>query len=275
MARGRGPMVPSRSTLAVVLRTHDFGEGDRIVVLVAPEAGRIEGVARGARRIKSQMGAALELLSQVRVTYRERPGRDLVSIDRVELIASSFGLLSTLEALEVFSHVAELAQAVAKPGEQSELLVRLLTSLLDAARVAHALPPPPGGDSTVNAFEILRLYFDLWVSRLEGYWPALDACAGCGRKLSGPRRVGIHTGGALCPACGAGERETSLCLSAAGVALVHLLLTVGPAAATELAITRPRHDEVLRLASALLTTHLERELRTMPSRDVRRARLAR
>ena len=42
---------------AIVLRTVDFGEADRIVTLIAPERGKLKGIARAARRSRKRFAA--------------------------------------------------------------------------------------------------------------------------------------------------------------------------------------------------------------------------
>ena len=64
-----------------MLRVQDLAEADRIVVLLTREHGRVEAVARGARRLKSRFGAALTPLSRVRASWRPRPNRELAKDD--------------------------------------------------------------------------------------------------------------------------------------------------------------------------------------------------
>lgn len=45
---------------AVVLRTHDLAESDRIVTLLTRSHGQVRAVARGVRRTSSKFGARLE-----------------------------------------------------------------------------------------------------------------------------------------------------------------------------------------------------------------------
>ena len=47
-------------TEALVLRTYNFGEADKIVVVLTQSAGVVRGVANGCRKLKSRFGAALE-----------------------------------------------------------------------------------------------------------------------------------------------------------------------------------------------------------------------
>ena len=46
---------------ALVIRTYDFGEADRIIVLLTRNHGLVRGVAKGVRRAKSRFGSRLQL----------------------------------------------------------------------------------------------------------------------------------------------------------------------------------------------------------------------
>ena len=46
---------------AVVIRTYDFGEADRVIVLLTRDHGLVRAVAKGVRRAKSRFGSRLQL----------------------------------------------------------------------------------------------------------------------------------------------------------------------------------------------------------------------
>ena len=50
---------------AVVLRTYDMREADRIIVMMTEEHGKVRAVANGVRKMSSRFGARLEPLSHV------------------------------------------------------------------------------------------------------------------------------------------------------------------------------------------------------------------
>src|SRR5215510_6168179 len=86
------------SSDSFVLGTHALRETDRIVSFLTRDAGKKRGVARGARRSTSAFSGALEPLTEARVVYYEKEGRDLVSINAVDTIRSSFPLSKDLDS---------------------------------------------------------------------------------------------------------------------------------------------------------------------------------
>ena len=76
--------MPLYSADALILRTYKLGEADRIVVFLTRDRGKKRGVAKGARRTRSNFAGALEPLTHVRVAYFEKERRELVSLNYSE-----------------------------------------------------------------------------------------------------------------------------------------------------------------------------------------------
>jgi hypothetical protein len=120
------------TTDAIVLRTYNLAESDRIVVCLTRAAGLGRGVAKGARRMKSRFGAALEPFTVVRLAYHEKENRDLVSISSAEILKSHFELNVKPETGEVLAYMGELINEFAPPHEADERMFRMLSACLDA-----------------------------------------------------------------------------------------------------------------------------------------------
>src|SRR6059058_2825298 len=130
--------MPLYSADALILRTYKLGEADRIVVFLTRDRGKKRGVAKGARRQKSNFMGALEPLTQVRVAYFEKERRELVSLNYSEPSRSALSS-GTIEALGCAAYFAELIDAL-----------------------AAGVPPEP-----------LARYFEFWLLRLQGVYPPL------------------------------------------------------------------------------------------------------
>jgi DNA repair protein RecO (recombination protein O) len=159
------------NTDAIVLRTYNLAEADRIAVCLTRSAGLVRAVARGARRMKSRFGAALEPFTLIRLAFYEKENRELVSISNAEILKSHFNLAAQLEASEILAYMGELVGEFAPPHEANEKLFRMVTACVDA------LETSPG-----PARLILR-YFEVWLLRLAGLFPDVRSCADCGTRL--------------------------------------------------------------------------------------------
>src|SRR5882724_5135617 len=122
--------MPARVSEAIVLQTYPFQEADLVVSFLTRDQGKLRGVAKRARRPKSNFGSGLERLSHVRMSFDQRETRELVRLDSCELVVSQFALQSSYEASLVLDYMAELAEQLLPLNEPSEKYFRLLNSML-------------------------------------------------------------------------------------------------------------------------------------------------
>ena len=169
--------MPLYTAEALVLRTYKLGEADRIVVFLTRDRGKKRGVAHNARRSRKRFGAALEPLTEVRVSYVEKEQRELVGLNYAEPVRSPL-IAASPEALGYSHYFAELIDEWAAEADVDERLFRLGTSALDA--LVSGAPA-----------EALARYFECWLLRLQGVYPAdLSLSSGAVTFLDGVRRVG-------------------------------------------------------------------------------------
>ena len=179
------------STEAIVLRSYNLAEADRIIVCFTRSAGLIRAVAKGARRMKSRFGAALEPFTLIRLDFYEKENRELVTLSRAEIIKSNFDLAANLETSEAFAHMAELIGEFAPPHEANEKLYRMITASVEALA------------SVPRSTESLLRYFEIWLLRLAGSFPEITACAICRRSIAAEETVYLDNESAIrCRTCG-------------------------------------------------------------------------
>jgi DNA repair protein RecO (recombination protein O) len=169
--------MPLYTAEALVLRTYKLGEADRIVVFLTRDRGKKRGVAPNARKSRKRFGAALEPLTEVRVSYFEKERRDLVGLNYAEPVRSPL-VAASPEALGYSHYFAELIDEWAAEADADERLFRLGTSALEALVTGAPL-------------EALARYFECWLLRLQGVYPAdLSLSSEAVTFLDGVRRVG-------------------------------------------------------------------------------------
>ena len=168
--------MPLYTAEALVLRTYKLGEADRIVVFLTRDRGKKRGVAPNARKSRKRFGAALEPLTEVRISYFEKERRDLVGVNYAEPVRSPMSAASP-EALGYSHYFAELIDEWAAEADVDERLYRLGCSALDA--LVSGVP-----------VEALARYFECWLLRLQGVYPAdLTLSSGAATFLDGVRKL--------------------------------------------------------------------------------------
>lgn len=180
-------------TDAIVLRSYNLAEADRIVVCLTKSAGLVRAVAKGARRMKSRFGAALEPFTLIRLSFYERENRELVTISQAEIVKSNFDLASQIEVGEVLGYMSELIGEFAPPHEANEKLFRMINACVDAM-----------AEAPQSATHILR-YFEIWLLRLAGSFPDVRACGICGAQPKAQDNLYLDAeGGLRCSNCSRG-----------------------------------------------------------------------
>jgi DNA repair protein RecO (recombination protein O) len=202
--------MPLHESEAIVLQSYPLGEADRIVSFFSRTAGRLRGVAAGARRTKSRFGSTLERLSHVRIWFFERENRELVRINQCELIESFLGAFGDLAASTALSLFSEITEAVLPDHEASDANFRLL--LLAAQSIKRTGKP-----------EMPLAYFTLWTVKLGGWLPPLDSCSRCGKSLA-PTDPAYFSRSGSALACGKCRAPGMRVISAAALAAARKML---------------------------------------------------
>src|SRR5215216_1080206 len=164
-------------TEALILRTYNLAEADKIVVCLSHSAGLIRGVAKGCRKLKNRFGAALEPFTLINLTYYEKEHRELVSFREAEILKSRFNLSSNASVLTGFSYMGDLLVDFSPPHQANDNLYRMALACFEAV-----------SDTPEDLDAVLR-YFEVWLLKLEGFLPDLRACANCHRAFTGEEAV--------------------------------------------------------------------------------------
>lgn len=156
---------------AFILRTFKLAEADKIVVCLTRDFGVIRGVAKGARRLKSRFGASLEPFTYVHLTFFEKEGRELVTIQQADILHSYFHLSWREEAVTALDYLSELALEFAPPNQADEKFFRMICACFSAIK-----EDPESLSGVVQ-------YFEIWTLKLTGFLPDLKRCGKCGEDL--------------------------------------------------------------------------------------------
>ena len=162
--------MPLHSSDAFILGTHALRETDRIVSFLTRDFGKKRGVARGARRPRSAFSGALEPMTEARIVYYEKEGRELVSIRSVDPSRASFTLSRDLERALLLPAMAESLETFVSESDPAEPFFRLARHAMDALFNGATAP-------------VTAAYFDVWILKLSGLFPTPRQCAQCERPL--------------------------------------------------------------------------------------------
>lgn len=248
--------MPVYTSDALILRTYKLGEADRIVVFLTRDRGKKRGVAKGARRPRSRYMGALEPMTRGEVAYFEREQRDLVRLNYVEPTRSPLSA-QTSEALGHVGYFAELIDEWAPEAHADERLFRLGASMVEA--IATGAP-----------IERLARYFEYWLLRLQGVYPALS-CVECARALTAGAVMPPRAEMFVCESCAPSGGGTDV--SAAAVRFLLSAGSTGPERLESLSLPAAAGRELETVHRRLINLHLEKELKSARVlREMRHAR---
>ncbi len=146
---------------ALTLRTYPYAESHKIAVFLTRNFGQVRGVAYGAQKAKGRFSGALEPLTHVRLTFSRKENQELASLKNCDILQVFPAYQLSLKVNLHFSYFAELLMEFSREEEESELLFRLSLAVLEATQ-------------KVSIDRVAR-YFELWLLKLEGVLPSLEA----------------------------------------------------------------------------------------------------
>jgi DNA repair protein RecO (recombination protein O) len=175
------------NTEGIVIRKIDLNEADRIVTVLTREFGKIDCIAKGARRIKSKFCGRLELFCRIRLTGFQ--GRDLVTLDEAQLL-ETFPQENELDQHRALFAIAESTHKLIQSHQLIEGAYPLLHETL------HEIRKTDKYDAILYAY-LIRLL------TLTGFLPHWNQCALCGTKLSSQLPIFVRFGDAhaVCGSC--------------------------------------------------------------------------
>jgi DNA repair protein RecO (recombination protein O) len=252
-----------KKTEAIVIKSNNLREADKIITFFSKGYGKIQGVARGIRKIRSKYSGKLDLFNRVNVIFFQKlenpqESHPLLRITQVDVVEVFPQLKNDFNRIIGASYIAEFLNRAFEDHDASHPSVYVL--------VCHALKALATFENmrpVIPAFEI-KLLVDL------GYAPILDHCTSCQKpktdflkqesqaeKPASNTLLGFHSakGGVLCSRCKR-LKKGSIDISAAAIDMLQHLLTTDIMQLESIILSPQLHQEI----KSLLTGHIQYHL---------------
>jgi DNA repair protein RecO (recombination protein O) len=176
---------------AVILRHSDWGEADRMLVILTRQKGKLRAVAKGARKMRSRKAGHVEPFMHVSLQLSRTKGPFIVT--DAETIDTFQPLREDLLLTGYASYIIELVDKFSYEEEsENPEIFKLLTDTL--TRIAAS--PDPWLDVR---------YYEINLLEIMGFRPHLFKCSNCQNEIKPePQFISPLQGGVLCPNCGQG-----------------------------------------------------------------------
>jgi DNA repair protein RecO (recombination protein O) len=237
-------------TEAIVLRSMDLGEADRVLTVLTPRFGKLRVIAKGIRRPRSRLGGGLEPLSDVQLVLAIGRTFDVVTGSTLE--DPHLSLRNDLHSTAAAWYVAELTDRFCEERADAHAPFRLL------AQALSALDAPAESVSR----EVVARWFELHLLDAAGFRPQLVRCLECGAEIEPDgNQYSPVAGGVTCPSCSHAALAGRAVSGDALKVLRHLQRSV-LTDVLRLRLPAAVQREAERLLHATISAVLERELRT-------------
>jgi DNA repair protein RecO (recombination protein O) len=173
-------------TPAIILKRRDFNEADRLLTVLTPTHGKIDIIAKGARKPTSTKTGHVELFTRADMLINR--GRDFGIVNQAEMVMPYLELRDSLQLGAYASYTAELVDRFTGQDDEDQ---RHLFNLFDDTLRRLCTEPDP--------LLVLR-YFEVHLLGLVGFQPELNECV-AGREPVMPEDqfFSYAEGGVICP----------------------------------------------------------------------------
>lgn len=236
-------------TRALILKRRDFGEADRLLTVLTPEHGKLDVIAKGARKPVSTKTGHVELFTCVDMLISR--GRDLDIAVQAEMVEAYLEIREDLQRGAYANYVAELIDRFTSTGddELSRLFMLVNTTL---ARLCVDDDP-----------RLVVRYYEIRLLDLVGFRPELHECV-ISRDvvLAEDQFFSFVEGGVVTPRF-AHHSEGLVPISMTALKMLRHMQRSDYRKVKSLKVSAQLHAEVERILLGYITFLLERKLQSV------------
>jgi len=164
-------MARSYSTEAIIIKSVNFGESDRIITFLSPYRGKFRAVAKGVRKIASRRSPNLDLFNLVKAQFVSGKNIDLVT--EVEAIETFKKVKEDLERVSYGFYLSELTNEFLADGQGNIKIFNLLKNTLLTIN----------NEMKIEKVKIYLFAFIIKFLEIVGYRPELYKCSRCNQII--------------------------------------------------------------------------------------------
>lgn len=238
---------------AITLRRFDLGESSVIVSFFSRDHGRIKGVAKGAKKLKSVFSGRMEPFHSVELGYYGKEHTDLYRLRSVDIVTARVSIAEDLEKFSRACYVAELIEAGMKEHDPN-------VAVYDTAESAFEML---ASESDIKKLDFIVRFFDLKFLSHIGYRPMLENCVRCRGALPDSRPAAFDTekGGLVCPKCRPKSTE-AVPISAGAAKFLAKMADTGFDRINRLGVTEKVISEIGSVLTAFRNSRLQKQIKS-------------
>ncbi|MBU3142423.1 DNA repair protein RecO [Clostridium sp. CF012] len=237
-------------TRAIVIKTQEFKETDKLVWLFTEDFGKITAIAKGARKNKSKyVSSTLPCCYAEFILFK---GRNLYTINEVTIIDSFQQLLRDLTTITYASYFNELIDiAMENEDVNSELFKNLVSAFYFIK-------------NDVMDIEILARAFETKLLKATGYGLNFEQCVRCRKKITISNNIDLQSYGPICKDC---EKVNSIYISNPTYNTLKFLNNFGMDKINRIVVSKASKLELYKILSIIISQNYTRKPKSLEMFD--------
>lgn len=231
---------------AVVIKTKEFKENDKLVWLYTDKLGKITTIAKGSKKSKSKLlSLTLPLCYGEYVLFK---GKNLYNLQEGKILSSFQGLLGNLDKLTYSSYICELIDICLEDEEvNSELFKDFITCL-------YLL------NTDALNYELLIRSFELKIFKSTGYGLNLENCIVCNKNIEVANYISLSQYGGVCDNC---PKEHGIYLSKPAYNSIKFLMKTPMDKLYKLNLNNDLKKEISKITSYIISSNYSRKPKSL------------
>lgn len=229
----------------IVIKKVNLNDNDLILTIFTKEKGKIQAIAKGAKKVKSQYMGSTQLFCYSNFVYY--PSKTFAYLNQAELVESFYKLRSDLNKLSEATYMIEVINSSFEENQKEERVLNLLLHTLNLV----------SSDHTKDTKTVL-LAFQLKFMGFMGYAPQLDKCSKCSKE-SDEYFFSKKAGGLLCLKC-KGISNFENVVSKDGIEILNSLLFCDIKKVGQLEYNSTLVKYLIKLMNEYITYHIDKKI---------------
>ncbi|MBZ9688167.1 DNA repair protein RecO [Clostridium estertheticum] len=237
-------------TRAIVIKTQEFKEADKLVWLFTEDFGKITAIAKGARKNKSKyVSSTLPCCYAEFVLFK---GKNLYTINEVTIIDSFQQLLRNLDTITYASYFNELIDISMENEDVNSELFKDLVSAFYFIK------------NDVMDIEILARAFETKLLKATGYGLDFEQCVRCRKKITISNNIDLQSYGPICKDC---EKVNSIYISNPTYNTLKFLNNFGMDKINRIVVSKESKLELYKILSIIISQNYARKPKSLEMFD--------
>jgi DNA repair protein RecO (recombination protein O) len=238
-------------TRAIVIKSINLSESDRLVTFFTKNYGKVKCVAKGARKAKNCFWGSLEPMSLIHLIYFGKETQSLYRLNHADIVESFQSIRDDFGKLYKGIYFLELVDSMILEGHPEKPIFNLLQETLLALKQETDL------DSLIRLFEVRML-------SLSGFKPQIDHCVNCKTIIeSGTFRFSFIQNGILCRNCSR-TVSTDIQFTMGTRNYIKKLMEIEIKTCGRIKIPKQQEEDKEKFTHRLVLSHIGREKKSYP-----------